>query len=163
MPETHHYSTLKDLLSHPEFVENINWQRKQYDTNQEVIVEGEALQQIYLILTGTLMVCTGIEVSGGSRISPGLCELSEGEEFGHFCFFDDQPQCATVKATSPCKLVVIDAEKLKIFFNDHPEIGYSIIQHWMKMLLPRLRQGNKRIASLFSWGLKAHKIDKEFA
>lgn len=163
MSETHQYLTLKDLLGHPKFVENKNWWSQQYDTNQEIIVEGEALQQIYLILTGTLMVSTDVEVSGGSRISPGLCELSAGEEFGHFCFFDDQPQCATVKATSPCELVVVDAEKLKQFFNDHPEIGYSVIQHWMKMLLPRLRQGNKRIASLFSWGLKAHNIDKEFA
>jgi CRP-like cAMP-binding protein len=163
MPEIHPYLTLKDLLGHPEFIENKNWWRKKFDTNQTVIVEGDALQLIYVILTGTLMVCTDIEITGGSRISPGLCELSEGEEFGHFCFFDDQPQCATVKATSACELAIVDADKLKIFFNDHPEIGYSVIQHWMKMLLPRLRQGNKRIASLFSWGLKAHHIDKELA
>ncbi len=161
MSETHQYSTLKNLLTHPEFLENINWWNQKYDTNQTVITEGKTLQQIYEILTGSVMVYTDVEISSGGRISPGLCELSEGEEFGHFCFFDDQPYCATVKTTSPCELAVVDAGKLKKFFNDHPEIGYSVIQYWMKMLLPQMRQGNKRIASLFSWGLKAHNIDKE--
>ena len=163
MPKTDKYSTLKDLLTHPQFIENNDWCKKTYVANQTVIFEGENHQQIYVVLSGTLMVSTDVEINSGGRISPGICEITEGEEFGHFCFFDELPNCATVKAISPCELAVFDAEKLRLFFNEHPEIGYSVIGHWMKNLLPRLRQGNKRIASLFSWGLKAHRIDQELA
>ena len=89
----------------------------------------------------------------------GLCELFDGEEFAHSCFFDDEPHCATVKTVSSCQLAVIDAAKLKQFLDLHPEIGFLLLFHWMKIILPRLRQSNKRFSSLFSWGLKAHQID----
>lgn len=77
-------------------------------------------------------------------------------------FFDDEQHSATIKAVSPSQLAIIDATKLKQFLDSQPEIGYQLLTHWLSNILPSIRQGNKRLASLFSWGLKAHDIDSIF-
>ena len=89
----------------------------------------------------------------------GLCELFDDDEFAHSCFFDHEPHSATVKAVTACELAVIDVEKLKTFLDANPVLGYQLLRHWIGLILPRIRHGNKRLASLFSWGLKAHDID----
>ena len=155
------YRTLKDLLEHPDFFEGDAWRRAHYDENEVVIVEGENNSEIFVVLNGKLMVCTDVKISENRRMLSGLCELFDGEEFAHSCFFDHEPHSATVKAMTSSELAVIDAKKLKKFLDNNPEIGYHVLHHWLELLLPRFRQGNKRISSLFSWGLKAHKIDQE--
>ena len=151
--------SLTTLLDHPEFLESEIWYRKNYDADQLVLLEGDTGREIYVILNGKVSVCTQVKVSEDSHILSGLCELFDGEEFAHPCFFDDEPHSATVKTVSPCQLAIIDAAKLKQFLDDNPEIGFLLLFHWMKIILPRLRQSNKRFSSLFSWGLKAHQID----
>ena len=159
MAEALQSCSLTTLLDHPEFLEGEFWYRKNYDADQHVFLEGETGREIYVILNGKVSVCTHVKVSEDRHIVSGLCELFDGEEFAHSCFFDDEPHCATVKTVSPCKLAIIDAAKLKQFLDDHPEIGFLLLYHWMKIILPRLRQSNKRFSSLFSWGIKAHQID----
>jgi len=142
--------SLTTLLDHPEFLEGEIWYRKNYDADQLVLVEGETGREIYVILNGKVSVCTQVKISEDSHILSGLCELFDGEEFAHSCFFDDEPHSATVKTVSPCQLAIIDAAKLKQFLDDHPDIGFLLLFHWMKIILPRLRQSNKRFSSLFS-------------
>lgn len=155
------FRSLKDLLSHPEFLEGDYWRQARFNAHEMIIVEGEVNKDIYVVLKGSLMVCTDVQLSENRHMLSGLCELFDGEEFAQSCFFDDEPHCATVKALSDCELAVIDAGKLKHFLNQHSDIGYQILYHWVEMLLPRFRTSNQRISSLFSWGLKAHKIDQE--
>ena len=154
------YRTLKDLLQHPLFLEGENWRRVFYNADELVIVEGETNNDIFVVINGKLMVCTGVKISDTREMQSGLCELLDGEEFAHSCFFDIEPHCATVKTLSASELAAIDAGKLKQFLDQNPDIGYQILIHWVEEFLPRVRQGNKRISSLFSWGLKAHKIDQ---
>jgi len=155
------FRSLKDLLSHPEFLEGHYWRPARYNAEDLIIVEGQVSKDIYVVLQGSLMVCTNVQLSDTRHITSGLCELFDGEEFAQSCFFDDEPHCATVKALSDCELAVIDAGKLKLFLHRNPDIGYQILFHWVEMLLPRIRKSNQRISNLFSWGLKAHKIDQE--
>jgi CRP/FNR family cyclic AMP-dependent transcriptional regulator len=159
MPETPQTCSLKSLLEHPEFLEGQLWERKNYGANQLVIVEGEKGNEIYVILEGKVSVCTNVRISEDRQMLSGLCELFEGHEFAHSCFFDDEPHCASIKTITPCQLAIIDAIKLKRFLDQNPEIGFHLLFHWMGILLPRLRQSNKRISNLFSWGLKVHQID----
>ena len=151
--------TLKTLLEHPEFIEEECWYRKNYDSEQLVIIEGEKGNEIYVILNGKVSVCTNVQISETRNMLSGLCELFDGEEFAHSCFFDNEPHSATVKTITPCELAIIDVTKLKQFLEIHPEIGFPLLFHWIKIILPRIRQGNKRFSTLFSWGLKAHKIN----
>lgn len=153
------YRTLKDLLKHPQFLEGEFWRRRCYEANELVIIEGEVNKEIFVILSGQVFVCTDVQISETKKMLSGLCELFDGEEFAHACFFDDEPHCATVKTVKPSELALVDALKLKQFLDRHPQIGYQILSHWMEQILPRLRLGNKRFANLFGWGLRAHKLD----
>jgi CRP/FNR family cyclic AMP-dependent transcriptional regulator len=159
MLETLQPYSLISLLAHPEFVEGQFWSRKHYEANQLVIVEGEKGNEIYVILEGKVSVCTNVKISENRQMLSGLCELFEGHEFAHSCFFDDEPHSATIKTLTPCQMAVIEAARLKQFLDRNPEIGFHLLFHWMKNLLPRLRQSNKRVSNLFSWGLKVHQID----
>jgi CRP/FNR family cyclic AMP-dependent transcriptional regulator len=159
MEDTSRSCSLKFLLEHPEFAEGEFWYRKNYDADRFVFMEGTRSKEIYVILNGKVSVCTEIKISETQHVWSGLCELLEGEEFALSCFFDNEPHCASVKTIVPCQLAIIDSVKLKLFLDAHPEIGFHLLFHWMHMLLPRLRQGNKRFSNLFSWGLKAHHMD----
>ncbi|MGR9051290.1 MAG: cyclic nucleotide-binding domain-containing protein [Gammaproteobacteria bacterium] len=159
MSNIHQACSLKTLLDHPDFYEGEYWQRSFYNPEQLVIVEGEIGNEIFAIISGKVSVCTNVIISENRRFLSGLCELFDGEEFAHSCFFDDEPHGATVKTITNCELAAVDAGKLRHFLNDHPEIGYSLLLHWVKIMLPRIRQGNKRFSSMFSWGLRAHRID----
>ena len=153
------YTNLSQLLGHPEFREGIFWHKARYGPNEAIITEGSTGRDIFVVLEGTLMVCTDVQISESRHMNSGLCELFNGEEFAHSCFFDGEPHCATVKTLTSCELAVVSAPRLRSFLDSHPDIGYRILNNWVKRLLPRLRQDNKRISTLFSWGLKAHKID----
>jgi Cyclic nucleotide-binding domain. len=68
-----------------------------------------------------------VRVSDDRHMQSGLCELFDGEEFAHSCFFDNEPHSATVKTVSPCQLAVIDAEKLNSFFMIIPKLDFCTI------------------------------------
>jgi len=163
MAEIASYNTLKGLLSYPDFLEGHYWRRQSYAENELVIKEGEVNKEIFVILSGQVVVCTDVSISDQSKMTSGLCELFDGEEFAHSCFFNNEPHSATVKTVKPSELAIVDAVKLKQFLDCHPQIGYQILHHWLEMVLPRLRQSNERFVNLFSWGLKAHKLDSDIA
>lgn len=154
--------SLKSLLDHPKFLEGEFWKRKQYQLEELVIVEGEIGNEIFVILSGKVSVCTNVKISGDRVMLSGLCDLFDDEEFSHSCFFDHEPHSATVKATSPCELAIINVVKLKQFLDENPELGFRLLFHWIKIILPRIRQSNKRFSTMFSWGLKAYQIDSAF-
>lgn len=154
--------TLSSLLEHPAFVEGDFWCKKHYEADQIVFLEGDRGQEMYVILSGKVSVCTRVVLSDDKQMLSGLCELFDGDEFAHSCFFDDEPHSATVKTVSPCDLAVVDVVKLRQFLEANTEIGYRLMTHWISIILPRIRQGNKRLSSLFSWGLKAHNLDSLF-
>lgn len=151
--------SLKTLLSHPEFAEGEFWFRRQYRPDELIIVEGETGKDIFVILNGRVSVCTKVQITSDRHMVSGLCELFDGEEFSHSCFFDDEPHSATVKAVADSELAVIDANGLKRFLQENPDLGFRLLHHWLSIIVPRVRQSNKRFSSLLSWGLKAHQID----
>lgn len=162
MSNSDQFYTLKSLLDHPEFIEGEHWSLQDLEADKIVFLEGDKGKKMYAILSGKVSVCTRVEISENRQMVSGLCELFDGDEFAHSCFFDDEPHSATVKTVTACRLAIIDAIKLKQFLDDKPEIGYQLLSHWIKIILPRIREGNKRLSSLFSWGLKAHDIDSLF-
>ena len=162
MSNSDQFHTLKSLLDHPEFIEGEHWTLQDFEADKIVFLEGDKGKKMYVILSGKVSVCTRVEISENRQMVSGLCELFDEDEFAHSCFFDDEPHSATVKTVTACRLVIIDAVKLKQFLDDKPEIGYQLLSHWIKIILPRIREGNKRLSSLFSWGLKAHDIDSLF-
>jgi CRP-like cAMP-binding protein len=151
---------LHALLEAPDFPEGTAWQRRRFAANEVIVREGEQAKDVYVILEGSVRVTGTVEVDPERRMHPGFCDLSAGQVFGELCLFDRAPRSATVAAVSDCEIAVVDGETLLRFIDTHPERGYFVLRHIIQTLVDRLREANRRFVSVFTWGLKAHRIDR---
>jgi CRP/FNR family transcriptional regulator, cyclic AMP receptor protein len=152
-------NTLYMLLDHPDFEEGVVWTRCKYAADETVFSEGDHGSQVYLILKGSVRVVGNVDLDDNRTVHPGFSELDEGQVFGELPMFDGEPRSATVVALSDCELAVLEGEQLMAFLDAHPDLGYPIFKELIHLLVGRLRQANRRIFSLFAWGLKLRGID----
>jgi CRP/FNR family cyclic AMP-dependent transcriptional regulator len=153
-------NALSSLLDHPSFTEGMLWMRRQVAANQTLFVEGEHGSEIYLILKGAVRVVGNVDLDDQRTVHPGFSDLDEGQVFGELPLFDGEPRSATVVTLTDCELAVMEGETLMHFLDGHPELAYPIFKELIHLLVGRLRQANRRIFSLFAWGLKMRGIDR---
>jgi CRP-like cAMP-binding protein len=80
------------------------------------VVEAGALDdEMYFVCRGEL------EAIGGDGSRLGV--LREGEFFGEMAVLFDQPRAATVRATTPCDLLVLDGDEFRRIVNDFPAVA----------------------------------------
>lgn len=153
-------SLIFDLLSHPDFHEGREWWRRTVKANDTIFAEGECGKEIFLILSGQVRVIGNVDLDNDKHVHPGFSDLGAGEVFGELAVLDGEPRSATVSATMNSELAVLDGEKFVAFLDSHPDIAYPISKELIAILVKRLRAANRRIFSLFAWGLKARGIDR---
>lgn len=151
-------NAFNSLLDHPEFREGQLWDRKRFPAGETLFEQGDEGQEIYIVLSGTVRVVGDVVLDEGQRIHPGVCDLEEGAIFGEMPLFDQQPRSASVVAITDCELAVIDNQALLDFFELHPAAGYTAMCELWSIQVGRLRRTNKKLFSLFAWGLKIHQI-----
>ncbi len=153
-------SALYNLLEHPGFREGVLWQTRRLAANHTVFAEGEPSREVYLILAGSVRVVGNVDLDAHRQLHPGFSELAAGQLFGEMPLFDGEPRSATVVTLTECELAVMDGDRLMAFLDTHPDVGYPIYKELIHSMVGRLRQANKRIFSLFAWGLKMRGIDQ---
>jgi CRP/FNR family cyclic AMP-dependent transcriptional regulator len=153
-------NALYNLLDHPTFKEGVLWVRRKVAANETVFSEGDLGSEVYLILKGAVRVVGNVDLDDNRTVHPGFSELDEGQVFGELPLFDGEPRSATVIALTDCELAVLEGDQLMAFLDTHPELGYPIFKELIHLLVGRLRQANRRIFSLFAWGLKMRGIDR---
>ena len=153
-------NALYSLLDHPSFEEGAVWTRRQVVADETIFSEGDQGSEVYLILKGSVRVVGNVDLDDKRRVHPGFSDLDSGQVFGELPMFDGEPRSATVIALTDCELAVIEGEQLMAFLDAHPELGYPIFKELIHFLVGRLRQANRRIFSLFAWGLKMRGIDR---
>jgi serine/threonine protein phosphatase PrpC len=97
--------------------------------NQQIVKQGEMETSLYVILNGDFVV----EVDGKK-----INTIGRGNHFGEMALLTNQPRSATVKATSPGRLLVISSESFQEFIKEHPYDG-------AKMLAALARELSKRL------------------
>jgi CRP-like cAMP-binding protein len=155
-------STLQNILESEDFPEGSAWRRRRFTAQEIIVRQGEQDTHIYLVETGSLRVAGQVETDDGRRIRPGLCDLGPGDFFGELCLFDNAPRSATVTGVEPGLLIEIDANHLNQWMDRHPALGLSTLREFYGTLIDRLRKTNRRVESLFAWGLQVHDINKHF-
>ena len=153
-------SALYELLEHPGFREDVLWETRCLPANHTVFPEGDHGREVYLILRGRVRVVGNVDLDEQRKLHPGFSELTEGQMFGELPLFDGEPRSATVVTLEECELAVMEGDRLMAFLDRHPQLGYPLFKELIQSLTGRLRQANKRIFSLFAWGLKMRGIDQ---
>ena len=151
---------LQSILRAPALVEAKVANRRRYATHESIIVEGSEDRVLYLIETGSVRVSGRVELDDSRYIQPGLCDLGPDEVFGELSLFDAAPRSASVLAVEDSELLEFDAVALAAHFDRYPERGFIVLRALFNVLTGRLRQADRRLESLFAWGLKVHGIDQ---
>ncbi|MCB1734535.1 MAG: Crp/Fnr family transcriptional regulator [Gammaproteobacteria bacterium] len=153
-------NALKNLLDSPDFPEGDAWQRRLCTVHEHVFNEGDSQCDVFVVLSGTVRVVGEVALDDDRSLRPGYSDLGPGTVFGEMCLFDLKPRSGSVVAISDCELGVIPGDILRVYLDAHPEVGYPVLKDLLNTLAERLRTANKRVSSLFAWGLKAHGIDE---
>lgn len=153
-------SDILEILRDPGLVETGVARRAIFDAGSTIIVEGAEERTLYLIEQGHARVLERVELEGRRHIQPGLCDLGPGEVFGELSLFEAVPRSASVVAVERCEVLVFDGAALVDYLDRHPARGYVVLRALFKVVNARLRQADRRLGSLFAWGLKAHGIDR---
>ena len=153
-------NVLYKLLEHPDFLEGDLWLRQEVAANQTLFAEGEQSADVYLILKGKVRVVGNVDVDDQRTMHTGFSDLEEGQVFGELSLFDGQPRSATVITLTDCEFAQLAGNKNMDFLDAHPDLGHPIFKELIYLLVGRLRQANRRIFSLFAWGLRMRGIDR---
>lgn len=153
-------SNIHVILRDPRFVDAGIAERRRYAPGDSIIEQDSTERGVYLIDSGCVRVLERIELEDRRHIQPGICDLGVGDVFGELSLFDSGPRLASVVAVEPCELLAFDAIALAEYLDKHPQFGYRVLKELFLILGFRLRQTDRRLGSLFAWGLKAHGIDR---
>ena len=109
----------------------------------EIIIEGDAQEQLYLIISGILHV-----VRNQNGKNTLLWRASAGETLGELNLFDPGKASATVIAQEYSQIWSVTRSDLEDFVNAYPEAGAQLMLGVSRLLSKRLRAMNERFEML---------------
>ncbi|MDH5360199.1 MAG: cyclic nucleotide-binding domain-containing protein [Gammaproteobacteria bacterium] len=151
---------IETLLEQDDFLQGRDWHRRSYTAGSVIFNMGDESNNVYLILKGQVQATGSAQTSDGKELKPSFKTFYEGEIFGEMVLFDQLPRSAMVSTVLDTEVAEIDGAALLEFMEQHPEQGYRILSYIVSSLVSRLRDTNEKLFSVYSWGLKAHGIDK---
>ena len=101
-------------------------------SGKAIVVEGEAGNQCYVIVDGTVDV---------TRNGEPVAALGPGDAFGEMSLLDAGPRTATVTATSAVDLLVLGQREFSQAIEDLPSVSRKLLS----ALARRLREGDERV------------------
>lgn len=151
---------IETLLQQDDFIQGRDWDKRRYTATSVIFNMGDESNNVYLILSGEVQATGRAQTSDGKELKPSFKTFSTGEMFGEMVLFDQLPRSAMVSALKDTEVAEINGQALLDYMDKHPEQGYHILSHIVTSLVSRLRETNEKLFSVYSWGLKAHGIDK---
>ncbi|MBI5827715.1 MAG: Crp/Fnr family transcriptional regulator [Deltaproteobacteria bacterium] len=113
---------------------------KSWSEGSQVIVEGEAGEEVYFIISGKVKVT----LYGEEGREIVLASLKEGDVFGEMSIIDDKPRSANVEAVTALECLVIN----KTAFLDYLARHHRVYGRLFAYLTGRLREATRKIGGL---------------
>lgn len=148
------------LLSDKDFPEGRGWHRRRYPAYTVIFDQDDQSRGVYYIVSGRVQASGSAKTNDGKELKPSFTTLEAGELFGELVLFDELPRSARVATVDETEVIELDGDELLAYMERNPERGYQILKYIVRSLVSRLRHTNEKLFSLYSWGLKAHGIDK---
>jgi CRP-like cAMP-binding protein len=120
--------------------------RRRYAEGAHILVEGEPGGRLHVIHEGSVRI---------SKVVPGLGEealviLQPGDVFGEVEFFDGAPASAHAIAHTATEIVSVSHEEMRELVRTHPPLAAKFFWAFGRTLGTRLRETNRRMASLLA-------------
>jgi glutaminase len=93
-----------------------------------IVREGDAAEEMFLLMSGTVSVTT--DIAGGARRR--LSTLSPGMVFGELTIVDRAPRTADVRADTPVECLVLPAAELDRLGRQEPAIKVTILENLLR-------------------------------
>ena len=134
----------RNLLPHElqPFIESS--QLGDYSPNELIIAEGDAGDELFLILSGSVRVTK----STSEGIEQVIGFLREGDFFGEMALLDRRPRSASVIAHGNVKLARLKHDDIYTIFRVDPATGLKVVRTFAEVLSLRLRDTNDRLKTV---------------
>ena len=103
-----------------------------------LMTEGDEGKSIYILLSGQVRVDR--KTSDGQVVS--IAEREAGDSFGEMSLIDGQPRSATVVATAPCEVLIVDQNTFETIVLSHPRAAMAVL----RTLVRRLRDQSEKLS-----------------
>jgi len=134
-----HKMPLFRFLTYQELVRVLNiTEVRSYDTDQEVVAEGQEGDELFIVLVGKVRVHTGDTV---------ITNLLVGQHFGEMALVDKAARSASVSADEPSKLLVLRRRDFfEIVRKDH-DVAVKLLWSFLGVLTERLRKTSRELGN----------------
>lgn len=150
---------IEEIVDDPKFTEGVAWVRRHFHVDEVIVKEGEVGKSLFYIEEGRLRVSVHVELEEYVKAQPGITDLVPGEIFGETCLQESRQRTASVIAITDGCLLEIDGERLGVYLDDRPILGYLFFKKLFEIIFERMKRGNHMIEYLLAWGLKGPGID----
>lgn len=121
-------------------------QTRAYEGSAHIFKEGDIGQEMFVVLEGKVRISKMIPGAG----EEALAILESGQYFGEMAIIEDSPRSADAIAHIPCKVSVINREKLdQLMFTDK-DLAYVLLWTFVRTLSERLRETNEKLRTFFA-------------
>lgn len=116
-----------------------NGTKNTYYAGQHLVTQGEAIEDIHIVLTGNLRIF--------SEDRPGLdiAQIGSGEIIGEMSFLDERPPSVSVVATDDCSVYSISLERMKQYMEVNTRFAARFYYSIGLFLSDRLRKTTSRL------------------
>jgi len=121
-----------------------------YQFGDIIIKQGDAADGLYILASGTARVL----MTGEDGTEATLSHLSPGATFGEAALIDGSPRTATVRASSPASVLVLERRVYSALERIHPEIGGALDNHRRAHTLQRFLRTHSAFSSMPMEGLR---------
>ncbi len=115
-----------------------------FDKDAVVVREGDVGKSLFIIQSGSLVVCR----AGESGCTVRLVRLGPGDFFGEMALIEVQPRSTTVKAEVPSRLLELTNMDLYRLYMQDVQAYVMVLQNMNRELCRRLRKADRRITQM---------------
>ncbi|ORC32731.1 hypothetical protein B4O97_15665 [Marispirochaeta aestuarii] len=115
--------------------------------------EGDDGEEMFIVESGRMGVSVALEKGGDLEVA----EFGPREFFGEMSIFEGEPRSASCKAKEDCSLFSLKAGDFFSLAERYPETSNRIMHRMLNITARRLRNTNRFLTEMVSWGESARK------